>query len=484
MKILLINPPRCNELVGKNPAIIEKHRGFNPPLGLLYLASAIKKFTNCEADILDTQPLKLTYLQLENYLKGKFYNIVGISTMTFTLIDAYKTIRVIKKIMPSAKIILGGTHIHLFPYETINLEGVDFAFMGEAELAFIKFLKNLHNPSYYRDIPGFIYRDNDGKVIKNECTLINDLDKIPFPERKMLNVKHYNSLLSQGSLSTTAISSRGCSFKCSFCDRPLSPITSHLRFRSAESVVDEVCECLELGIKDFLFYDDTFTADKRRVLEICEEINKRKIEIRWDIRTRVDTVDEEILRSLKKAGCNAIHYGVEAGNDKILKVIKKGFTIKKARDTFKMTKKEGIETLAYFMIGLPQETLGDIQDTFSLVKELSPDYAHFTIFSPYPGTKLYFLGLERGVIKKDIWREFAKDPREGFKVPFWEENFTREQLCEIIVKLYKSFYLRPSYVSSRIGKVKSKNEFIKKAKAGFSVLFMRKGKVDKLKNEK
>ncbi|OQX79594.1 MAG: hypothetical protein B6D56_06795 [Candidatus Omnitrophica bacterium 4484_70.1] len=480
MRILLINPPRWNELMGKNPSIIEKHRGFNPPLGLLYLASTIKKFTNYEIEILDTQPLKLTYSQLESLLKDKFYDIVGISTMTFTLIDVYKTTRLIKKIMPRTKIILGGVHIHLFPEETINLDGVDFALMGEAEFSFLEFLKNFPKPSEYYKVPGLIYKDKNDKVVKNNFLLPYNLDEIPFPERRLLNIKHYSSLLTQGGLSTTIISSRGCPFQCAFCDRPLSPITSRFRFRSAKNVVDEIGECLELGIKDFLFYDDTFTVNRKRVLEICEEIIKRKIEIRWDIRTRVDTVDEEMLKLLRKAGCTAIHYGVEAGNDKILKVIKKGFTIKKVREVFKLTKKVGIQTLAYFMIGLPQEDLDDIQDTFDLVKELKPDYAHFTIFSPYPGTELYYLGLEKGVIKKDLWREFAKNPEEGFKVPVWEENFTREQLYEIIVKFYKSFYLRPHYILSRLRKTKSKEELIKKAKAGLSVLFMRKESVDRL----
>lgn len=481
MKILLINPPRWNELVGKNPAIIEKHRGFNPPLGLLYLASSIKENTDFDVEVLDTQPSKWTYPQLEDHLKGKVFDAVGITCMTFTLIDAYKTARLIKKIMPEAKVVLGGTHIHLFPSETINLEGVDFAFMGESEFSFVEFLKNLNVLPNKDKIPGLIYKEIDGKIIKNDFLPLDNLDDIYFPDRNLLNIKRYNSLLSRGALSTTIVSSRGCPFRCSFCDRPLSPITSRFRYRSAKNVVDEICECLELGIKDFLFYDDTFTVNRNRVLETCEEILNRNIEIRWDIRTRVDTVDEEMLELLKRAGCVAVHYGVEAGNDKILKVIKKGFNLDKVKEIFRLTKKVGIETLAYFMIGLPSEKLEDIQDSFDLAKELKPDYAHFTIFSPYPGTELYSLGLEKGIIKKDIWKEFSENPKEGFKIPVWEENFTRDELYEMIVKFYKSFYLRPSYILRRSFKVKSKDEFIKKAKAGFSVLSMKKDKVDTLK---
>lgn len=482
MKILLINPPRWSELVGKNPSIIEKHRGFNPPLGLLYLASAIKKLTSFSVEVFDSQPSAMTYPQLEGYLRGKYYDVLGISAMTFTLIDVYKTAQLAKRVMPNTMLVLGGTHIHLFPEETINLQSVDFALMGEAEFSFITFLKYLDGKvESPENVPGLIFKDKNGNIIKNNIQQIENLDDIPFPQRQHLDISSYSSLLSRWTRCTTIISSRGCPFRCSFCDRPLSPVTSYFRYRSAKNIADEINECLEYEIKDFLFYDDTFTVNRNRVLAICDEILHRGLKIRWDIRTRIDLVDEEMLKMLKRAGCVAIHYGVEAGNDKILKVIKKGFAVKKVKEIFALTKRFEIETLAYFMIGLPSEDTGDIQDTFDLAKELKPDYAHFTIFSPYPGTELYYLGLEKGIIKNDIWREFARNPREDFRIPVWEENFTRDELYEMIVMFYKRFYLNPRYLFSRIMKTKSLDELIKKAKAGFSVLAMKKQSVDKLR---
>jgi len=481
MKILLVNPPRWNELVGKNPSIIEKHRGFNPPLGLLYLAASLKKNTAFEVEVLDTQPLELTYPQLERVLSEKDFDVVGISAMSFTLLDAFKTVQASKKVRPEARSILGGTHIHLFPEETIGLDGVDFAFMGEAELSLADFLNHLKpEPRGLETVPGLVFKTDQGKIVKNGIQPVKDLDTIPFPQRTLLNIHRYSSLLSRRSLCTTIISSRGCPFKCAFCDRPLSPVTSHFRYRSAKNVVDEIYECVDLGIKDFLFYDDTFTVNRKRVLAICDELLQRRLEIRWDIRTRVDLVDEEMLKMLKKAGCVTIHYGVEAGNDRILRVIKKGFTVGQVREAFKLTRRLGIETLAYFMIGLPSEQARDIQDTFDLARELRPDYAHFTIFSPYPGTELYHLGLENGIIKTDIWREFARRPREGFRIPVWEENFTRDELYQMIVRFYKMFYLQPAYLFSRLRKLRSASELVRKAKAGLSVAAMKKQKVDKV----
>lgn len=480
MKVLLINPPRWNELVGKNPSIIEKHRGFNPPLGLLYLAACLKNQTSHDVEVLDAQPLNFSYERLRQYLTGRSYDVVGVTTMTFTLIDAYKTVCLVKELMPDAIVIMGGTHIHLFPEETIRLDGLDFALSGEGEDSFKIFLDHFKEPSRLQEIPGLVYTQGI-EVKQNPFCLKEDLDSIPFPERKILKLNLYSSLLSQGNLSTIIISSRGCPFQCAFCDRPLSPVTSNFRFRSAENVVDELEECVELGIRDFLFYDDTFTVKRKRVLAICEEILRRQIHIRWDIRTRVDLVDTEMLRILKKAGCQAAHYGVEAGNDRILEVIKKGFTVSKAREIFRLTKEIGIETLAYFMIGLPTERESDIQDTFDLARELKPGYAHFSIFTPYPGSELYNLGLTQGVIQNDVWRDFASNPKEGFKIPVWDEYFTRHQLYEMIVKFYKSFYLRPGYWVSRLKKIRSSGELLRKIKAGVSVLTMKKEDVDSLK---
>jgi radical SAM superfamily enzyme YgiQ (UPF0313 family) len=496
MKVLLINPPRWHELVGKNPSIIEKHRGSNPPLGLLYLAAGVLKSALFEVEVLDAQPAGLTYAALDTLLRGKQADIVGITAMSFTLVDAVKTARLVKKTMPGAKTVLGGTHVHLFPEETIGLDGVDYAFMGEAEFAFVTFLKAMANQGSRRTVenadegigkpvgldkvPGLVYVDERGQIIKNTFEPVLDLDTVPMPPRELLDVRKYSSLLSRGALSTILITSRGCPFRCAFCDRPLSPITSRFRVRSPENVLDEIAACVDMGIRDILFYDDTFTVKHDRVMAICEGILERGLNIRWDMRTRVNLVDEEMLNLLKRAGCTAIHYGVEAGNNRVLDVIKKGFGIEKVREVFALTRKVGIETLAYFMIGLPTERERDIADTFSLARSLRPDYAHFTIFSPYPGTEIYRDGLAQGVIRSDVWREFARDPREDFRIPVWEEHFTREQLYDMIVKFYKSFYLRPGYLLTRLLRVRSGTELIRKARAGLSVLGMRSDRVDKV----
>jgi len=183
---------------------------------------------------------------------------------------------------------------------------------------------------------------------------------------------------------------------------------------------------------------------------------------------------------MKRAGCDRIHYGVESGNNRMLKVIRKNTTVNRIKEAFADTRQAGIDALAYFMIGLPEEKESDIQDILDLSIALRPEYCHFTIFCPYPNTAFYERGLSSGIIPRDIWRDFARDPQPGFTLPVWEENFTREELQQHLVNLYKKFYLRPQYILKRVSRLKSFSELKRKAKAGLSVLQMKTSQVAKI----
>ncbi len=204
-------------------------------------------------------------------------------------------------------------------------------------------------------------------------------------------------------------------------------------------------------------------------MDICNEIISRDLKIGWDVRARVDTIDEELLKKMKQAGCLRIHYGIESGTEKILKVLRKGITLEKAKEAVVLTKNVCIETLAYFMICAPTETKEDIEETIRFMKALNPDFVHITIITPFPSTDLYFLGLERGILPCDYWREFARNPTPDFKPYFWEENLTRGELEEYLKKAYKSFYLRPRYILKKISKLKSFRELTQKARVGWKI---------------
>ncbi len=470
-KVLLINPPRENEIIGNNPSIIEEERGVNPPLGLLYIAGYLDKHSNYDISIIDSQVEKLNYKSLSSRISSIKPNVVGLTAMTMTMIDVIKTARIVRIIDKSIRVVLGGPHVHLFPDETINLENVDYLVLGEGEETFKKLLDGIDDLAKLRKIPGLVFKDNGIIINTGIRPAIKNLDAIPFPARQLVPYKKYTSLLAKKDIATTIFTSRGCPFKCSFCDRP--HLGKIFRARSAINVVDELEECTKMGIHEFLFYDDTFTVNRKRVLDICNEIIKRNLDIGWDIRTRVDTINEEIIQHLKKAGCQGIHYGIEAGTEKILKVLNKGITIEKAKNVFDLTRKYKIPILAYFMIGSPSETKDDIYSTFKVIKMLNPDFVHITILTPFPGTKIYFKGLEKGIIKKDYWKEFAENPTPDFIPPHWGEIFTREELNELLIEGYHKYYIRPSYIFKSILKVRSISEFRKKAFAGMKVFCMK-----------
>ena len=204
-------------------------------------------------------------------------------------------------------------------------------------------------------------------------------------------------------------------------------------------MLEEIEHCLSLGIREIFFHDDTFTIDKKRVLTICELINKRGLKFDRDARVRVDTVNYELLSGMKKAGCHRISFGVESGNPRILKNLRKGITLEQVETAFRQCRKLKIQTLADFMIGSPGESRQDIMETISFSRRLGADYAQFSVTTPYPGTDLYREALAKGVIESDVWSEFARNPKEDFIPPLWTENLSREELIELLNTAYKNF---------------------------------------------
>ncbi len=453
MKVLLINPPSENEIASNTPPIVDEEQGFFPPLGIMYLAAYAEKYTDHQIEILDTQVEQLSYPQIEQEIRKRNPDVVGITTMTFSLIDSMLTARLAKKVDEDIRVVLGGPHVSIYPEETIEFPEVDYLVLGEGEITFTELLQNFDDKDKLRTITGLVFKDNGGIVNTGSRDFIKDLDALPYPARYLTPYKKYRSLLAKESYITTMITSRGCPYQCAFCNRP--HMGKRFRARSSSNVVDEMAECVKMGINEIAVYDDTFTLDRNRVIEICDGILTRSLKIKWDIRTRVDIVDKKLLLKLKQAGCDRIHYGIEAGTPEMLKVLRKGITLEQAKNAIKWSKEVGISTLAYFMLGSPGETREQIMQTINFARELEPDFAHFSITTPFPATELYTEGLREGVFKTDHWRNFAKNPSEDFESPYWEENLPRKELIELINSAYKKFYVQPKYILQGILKVRS-----------------------------
>jgi len=468
MKILLINPRVENEILTCNLEIVEEERGYNPPLGILYVAAYLLKNSKHEVKVIDAQAEEMDDKELLRIVAEYRPDVVGITAMTFTLIDVLNCVGTVKRAFPSAKVVLGGPHVSIYPEETINLPGVDYLVLGEGEMTFCQLVSNIDNFEALRKMKGITFKENGVIVNTGNPDFISDLDSVPFPARELTPIEKYSSLLASDSPITTMFTSRGCPYRCTFCNRP--NMGKVFRAVSASRVVDEMELCASMGIKEIFFYDDTFCVRKNRVLDICSEIKKRGISIPWDIRTRVDTMDEEILKSLKSAGCQRIHYGVESGSPRILEVLQKGINLEKVVDVFRMTRKHKITTFAYFMIGIPTETKADAMATIDFAKKLDPDYIQMTIFTPFPGTEIYARALKDGVFESDYWREFSARPDKDFKTRYWEKEMPERELKDLLIHAYKEFYGRPVYIIRKLARVRSFGELKRKVGAGLKLL--------------
>ena len=467
MNVLLINPPIENMITTNIPAFVDTERGYNPSLGIMYIAAYAEKYTDHKIEILDMIVEEMGYDTLENEIKKRKPDIVGITTTTFTLIDSIITAKIIKSVDNDIKVVFGGPHAYIYPEETIRLPEVDLLVLGEGDITFTELLQKIDNYEELKRVKGIVFRHGDKIVNTGYREFIEDLDSLPFPARHLTPYKKYYSLIAKRNPITTMFTSRGCPYRCLFCHRP--HMGKKFRARSPENVVEEMGECVNMGIHEILIYDDTFNIDRKRVLDVCNLIKERDIDIYFDIRARIDRINKEMLIALKEAGCVRIHYGVESANQRILEILRKDITVEQAEKVIKMTKDVGIETLAYFMIGNPTETRDEILNTIKFAKKLKPDYCHFSATTPFPATPLYALGLEKGIFK-DYWKEFASNPTKDFVPQLWEENLRRGELIGLLEYAYKSFYTRPSYVFKKILKVRSFDEFKRKAKAGLKIL--------------
>jgi len=468
MRALLVNPPSRRALPSILPPGVEQGRGRFPPLGVLYLAASIRSLPGVEVSVVDAHAEDLTADEIALWVREGEIDLVGISTLTFNLLDAQDVAMAVKAARPETTVVAGGPHPHLYPDETLSLGPFDVVVRGEGEESFSELIKGW--PETKESPPPGVWVKGGARGDPEVAPFIEDLDALPFPARDLSRVEIYHSVLSGLGPITTLMSSRGCRHRCTFCDRP--HLGKRFRPRSAKNVVDEIEECAGMGIKEVVFYDDTATSDRERVAEICGLMLERKLDVPWDVRARVSDLKADDYKLAKRAGLARIHFGVESGDPEILKSLKKGVTIDQAREAFRLAREAGVETLAYFMVGLPGETGSSLDKTLALARELDPDYVHFSALIPFPGTPIYHEALERGVIERDVWAEFAKSPTPDFTPPVWEEELSADEITRALAAMYRKFYRRPRVILRRLAKVKSLSGLVRGARMGARILFM------------
>lgn len=443
--------------------IIQEGLGFLPPIGLLYLATWLRERTPHRAEVLDAHLERMSFADIARRVEADRPDLVGISAMTYTWLDVLLTARAVKSVDPRLPVVVGGPHTALYPEESLTHPEIDYVVVGDGEIPLEGLLDRLAEGR--RDtcgVPGLMTRGDKRKP----RYFYPDMADLPIPDRRFTPWKRYAAVVSTRPPTTIAMSSRGCPYTCSFC---FTAGGKRYRANPAERIAEEMEHCLELGIHEFLFFDELFTFDRQRVLDLCRLIRERGLDVTWDVRARVDCVDQEMLDAMASAGCNRIQYGVEAGTQRVMDILNKGITLEQVEAALEMTRRAGISTYADFMLGAPGETREEILQTIDFARRLNLDYAHFSITMPLPRTVLYVKALQEGVLKRDVWRDYVLNPAPGFHPPYWEKDFSREELEGFLRQAVRSFYFSPRYVLRSLQRLKSTGEFLRKARAGLKL---------------
>ncbi|MAG50334.1 B12-binding domain-containing radical SAM protein, partial [archaeon] len=332
--------------------------------------------------------------------------------------------------------------------------------VGEGEETFYELIKAIDENKDLEEVNGIVFRKNNEIIKTKPRELIKNLDEIPFPARDLLDLKLYESSVTKKvshENATYLFTSRGCPFDCVYCNAK-SMWRRLTRFRSIQNVVDEIEECInKYNLKEFNIGDELFTLKEDRVIEICDEIIKRNLEISWVCMSRVDTISSNMVKKMKEAGCKLITFGFESGSKEILKNIRKMTDIDKAEEAVNIVKKEGIGVYGNFMIGNPGETEETFNETLNFSRKLDLDKASFFITVPFPGTDLYNMLKENGHLDKNLeWSRFSPVSN---KYPLLRTDaLNGDDLLKLQKKAFKNFYLRPKFVINQLKKLKSKDD--------------------------
>lgn len=454
MNILLIKPS-SQRLYGKmyRTAILE-------PLGLEYIASALLH-DNFNVKIIDLEAIETDDIELVKIIKNEAPDIIGFTMPTPLIREVKHLIKTIKDGLGRSDLlfIVGGPHPTNLPEHSLDYTGADIAIIGEGEETIVDLIQTLTGGKELTGVRGICYKKNGGKFITESRQLITNIDKIFYPSRHLLNRKFYKHVFTSGGEDEhfgSMMTSRGCPCQCIFCSSK-KIFGSEFRERSVDNVYDELEEMTgKYNVRWIYFLDDCFTLNKQRIATLCNRIIEKNMKFKWTVETRVNTVSPDLLMLMKKAGCEIITYGIESGSPRILKILKKGITIKQVEDAFIHTHNAGIQTRANFMIGHPTETEEEIHETIRLAKKIKADSASFYITLPIPGTELYEMSLKKGVLSEGEYETLMwyGEPKSTLAA------VSLQDLKRLQKKAYRDFYIRPAFILSKIKMLKSKNELL------------------------
>lgn len=468
IRVLIIQGPSAQCVKSLLPQVEDdggEGIGFKPPIGVLYLATNLSRNSPHTVKVIDAIAERLSYEEIIEKAVEFKPDLVGISAWTDFWYPACRTGELIKQALPDIHLTYGGPHLGIYPKETLAFPFVDSVICGDGETPFLYLCNLVSNDTVDNSFNGLHFKEFGVKPAPCTFFVEGNLDALPILDRTLLPLENYGSVLGKNKHITTMITSRGCPHRCTFCKLTFQKNLA----RSAESVVEEFRQIHALGIREVEIYDDTFTWSRKRLSEICKSLIDAELGIIWAARDRVSSssVDDGLLDLMYKAGCRRIHYGIESGVQRVIDRMKKRITLEQAKKAVTLAKAANMTVLTYFMFGNIDETVEDMYKTIEFAKSLDADYAQFSITIPYAGTEMYKEGLATGLISKDYWDEYARNPTPHFTIPQLIDNHADfATIKKIHGEALRSYYFRPKYILRELRKLTSMHEFLRKARMG------------------
>lgn len=450
MKVLLINPPYMR-LMGSNSVYL--------PIGLGYLAQYLIKHgisavihngdLSGERGDEDTSSLSYDellqrhhmYLDALNDPENKVWSeipevfariqpdVVGITVMSAKLHSAIQVARLIKAQDPACKVVLGGPHATIAADELLSFDAVDYVVRGEGERTLLELCQSVSaQTADLAGINGLSFR-YEGKAVHNPPrALEKDINEFPFPDREnFLGLELY----SKDEISCV-VSSRGCPFDCAFCGAKAT-WTRRVRYRDVDDVIEELLVLKnKYAVPSYYFWDDSFTANRKRTEALLDKIVASKINLPWRCTTRADLLDDALLAKMKAAGCISIDIGLETASDRMLGLIHKNVTMEAFDKAFALLEKHHMSYGVFLMVGLPEETEEDILKTLEYARNSKATSLVMSVFTPYPGTESYDTAKKMGMIETQLdWSRYSHQSPEGY----FCKNIPRERFAELVQEL-------------------------------------------------
>ena len=409
--------------------------------GVLVLA-AVARQHGYDVAIVDAKGGGITLEDAAAQVAAHRPDVLGVSATTISITNGAHIAAAVRERLPNLVTVVGGPHVSAAPEATLRaFPEFDYGISGEGELALFALLDALAAGERPDELIGVIARTDDGGIRANcRAPYIDDVDSLPFPAWDLLgdafphrfgpSIFNYRC-----TPVATLVTSRGCPFSCTFCDRSTSGTRG--RYHSVEYVMEMCQQLAAMGTRHVLFYDDLFTVKKKRVVELCEAMIRAKLPFTWSCNSHPNLLDLPTLKLMKRAGCWQVAYGIESGSQRVLNVVKHEVRLPRLKETLRLTREAGIRAKGYLMVGHPTEDVASLEETRQFLAEADLDIAQVTKFTPYPGTPAYPTIQQYGTFTEN-WERM-----NAMQFTFIPNGLTEDILEEYFHRCYRAFYSRP-----------------------------------------